>query len=91
MASIKLETQVGDVTVHCSDTLHRAHRPTKRPRKVVYSGFRLRLKPGDAVEPVSLEKQRADRAHLTDVQDRIAGSGAGARASEFVRMGDGAD
>ncbi len=91
MASLKLETRTGDVTVHCSDTLHRAHRPLKQPRKVVYSGFRLRLKPGDSLEPVSLEKQRAERAHLTDVQDRIAGSGPGARASEFVRMGDVAD
>ncbi len=89
MAAIKLETKTGDVTVHCSDTLHRAHRPTERPRKVVYSGFRLGLKPGDALEAVSLEKQRADRAHLTDVQDRIASSGAGANASEFVKMGKG--
>ena len=89
MAAIKLETKTGDVTVHCSDTLHRAHRPTERPRKVVYSGFRLGLKPGDVLEAVSLEKQRADRAHLTDVQDRIASSGAGANASEFVQMGEG--
>ena len=47
------------------------------------------LKPGDVLEVVSLEQQRADRAHLTDVQDRIAGSGAGASASEFVQMGEG--
>jgi hypothetical protein len=86
MASVKLATQTGDVTVHCSDTLHRAHRPIDQPRKVVYSGFRLGLQPGDAVEEVSLEKQRADRAHLTNVQDRIAGAGADAGTSEFVQM-----
>jgi hypothetical protein len=91
MAAIKLETKTGDITVHCSDTLHRAHRPTTRPRKVVYSGFRLGLKPGDALEAVSPEKLRADRARLTDVQDRIAGTGAGAEASEFVEMGEGAE
>ena len=88
MPALKIETQTGDLTVHCSDTLHRAHRPTERPRKVVYSGFRLRLKPGDVVESVPIEKQRADRARLTDVQDRIAGSGAGAQNSEFVELAD---
>ena len=89
MAAIKLATKTGDVTVHCSDTLHRAHRPTERPRKVVYTGFRLGLKPGDVLDSVSVEKQRADRAHLTNVQDRIASAGAGANASEFVQMGEG--
>jgi hypothetical protein len=84
--SIKLETSTGDLTVHCSDTLHRAHRPTERPRKVVYTGFRQSLKPGDALEEVSAEQLRADRARLTDVQDRIAKSGAGAEASEFVEL-----
>ena len=32
LAPIKLETRTGDITLHCSDTLHRAHRPTKRLR-----------------------------------------------------------
>lgn len=91
MPAIKLETQTGDITVHCSDTLHRAYRPTKRPRKVVYSGFRLGLKPGDTVEPVPVAEQRAARAHLTNVQDRIAGAGAGADASEFVQRGEDAE
>lgn len=88
MPAIKLETKTGDLTVHCSDTLHRAHRPIERPRKVVYSGFRLRLKPGDVVESIPIEKQRAERARLTDVQDRIAGSGAGAKTSEFVELAE---
>lgn len=91
MAAIKLETQTGDLTVHCSDTLHRAHRPTEIPRKVVYTSFRLALKPGDVLDDVSPEKLRADRARLTDVQDRIASAGAGADASEFVRMGEGSE
>ena len=91
MPSLKLETRTGDVTVHCSDTLHRAHRPTECPRKVVYSGFRLRLKPGDALESIPVEKQRADRAQLTDVQGRIAESGAGAEATECVEMAEKTD
>jgi hypothetical protein len=66
-----LETRTGDVTIHCSDTLHRAHPPKERPRKVVYSGFRLPLLPGDEAidEP---RYDRAARAELTDVEDRIA-------------------
>ena len=71
-----LETQTGDVTVHCSDTLHRAHPPTERPRKVVYSGFRLPLLPGDeAIDEPRYGKEA--RAELTDVQDRIASAGQG--------------
>ena len=56
--------------------LHRAYPPIERPRKVVYTGFRQPLMEGDVVEQVSVEKQRADRAQLTSVQDRIADAGA---------------
>lgn len=90
MPARKLETRTGDLTVHCSDTLHRAYRPTKQPRKVVYTGFRQALMPGDQIEKVPAEKLRAERARLSDVQARIARSGAGAEASEFVDLGDGA-
>jgi hypothetical protein len=78
MAPRMLETKTGDVTIHCSDTLHRAHPPTERPRKVVYSGFRLPMLPGDEAmdEPRYGREARAD---LTDVQDRIAASGEGGR------------
>lgn len=65
-----IETTTGDVTVHCSDTLHRAHPPVERPRKVVYSSFRLPLLPGDAEAP-DPRYSRAARAELSDVQDRI--------------------
>jgi hypothetical protein len=72
---IKLETQKGDVTVHCSDTLHRAHRPTTKPRKVVYTDFPLALRGNDVmpVEPKTLA--RKNRAALTNVRDRISASG----------------
>lgn len=65
-----LETATGDVTVHCSDTLHRAHPPVERPRKVVYSGFGLPPLPGDVIEP-DARYSRAARAELSSVQDRI--------------------
>ncbi len=67
---IMLETETGDVTVHCSDTLHRAHPPVERPRQVVYSSFGLPLLPGD--EPVDDPRySREARAELSSVQDRI--------------------
>ena len=72
MAPRMLETKTGDVTVHCSDTLHRAHPPTERPRKVVYSGFRLPLLPGDE-EKVEPRYGHEARAELTNAHDRIAG------------------
>jgi hypothetical protein len=66
---IILETRTGDVTVHCSDTLHRAHPPVDRPRKVVYSSFALPARLGDEVRPDPHWRQK--RAQLTDVQSRI--------------------
>ena len=65
-----LETETGDVTVHCSDTLHRAHPPIERPRKVVYTGFGLPPLPGDEIAPDPRYSRQA-RADLTDVTDRI--------------------
>ena len=71
LAPRMLETETGDVTVHCSDTLHRAHPPIERPRKVVYSGFGLPLLPGDEAKPDPRYSREA-RAELTSVQDRIS-------------------
>jgi Phytanoyl-CoA dioxygenase (PhyH) len=65
-----LETETGDVTIHCSDTLHRAYPPVERPRKVVYSGFGLPPLPGDEVV-ADPRYSREARAELTDVEDRI--------------------
>jgi len=76
LPAIKLVTHTGDLTVHCSDTLHRAYPPIERPRKVVYTGFRQALLEGDVLEEVPVEKQRAQRAQLTNVQERIAGAAA---------------
>ena len=69
-----LETATGDVTVHCSDTLHRAHAPVERPRKVVYTGIPLRPLPGDGEGDWWKQTRagaRAARAGLSDVNDRI--------------------
>ena len=65
-----LETNTGDITVHCSDTLHRAHPPVERPRHVVYTSFGLQPLPGDVITPDPRYSREA-RAELTNVQDRI--------------------
>ena len=67
---LMLETATGDVTIHCSDTLHRAHPPVDRPRKVVYSSFGLPPLPGDEVR-ADPRYSREARAALSDVQSRI--------------------
>lgn len=66
-----LETTTGDLTIHCSDTLHRAYPPTRHPRQVVYTSFVLPPLPGDEIAP-NPRYSRAARSELTDVQERIA-------------------
>jgi hypothetical protein len=68
---LMLETRTGDVTVHCSDTLHRAHPPVDQPRQVVYTSFQQRLQPGDRLPERPAEESRAERARLTNVRQRI--------------------
>jgi hypothetical protein len=72
LAPRMLETQTGDITIHCSDTLHRSHRPEDGPRKVVYTGFRLPPKQGDRLPELPARRERSARAALTDVRSRIA-------------------
>jgi hypothetical protein len=46
---VDLPTETGDVTVHCSCTLHMAQPPVDRERKVMYTGFGLAARSsGDA-------------------------------------------
>lgn len=67
-----LETETGDITLHCSDTLHRAHPPVERPRTVVYTDFVLPPRSGgDVTAASSPAERRAARARLTDAQARI--------------------
>ncbi len=80
LESLKLETATGDITIHCGDTLHRAYPPLERPRKVVYTHFPLAPLPGDVLPKSSKSGERAARARLTNVRDRINATGGDARA-----------
>ena len=63
---VALPTRTGDVTVHCSCTLHMSRPPVSRGRRVAYTGFGLAPRPGDVVETLSPEEIRRNRAALND-------------------------
>jgi hypothetical protein len=73
---IPLPTRTGDVTVHCSCTLHMSRPPTAHGRRVVYTGFDLAPRPGDVVQQSDPDEIRRARAALSDqVQRRERESG----------------
>jgi hypothetical protein len=58
---VDLPTQTGDVTIHCSCTLHMAQPPVERERRVLYTGFRL--------PPANPEATREARERLREVRE----------------------
>lgn len=58
---VDLPTRTGDVTLHLSCTLHMAHPPIERERRVMYSGFSL--------PPADPELARLGRARLGQVRE----------------------
>jgi hypothetical protein len=63
---IPLPTNTGDVTVHCSCTLHMSRPPIDQERRVSYTGFSLAPRPGDVVEELRPEEIRRRRQALSD-------------------------
>jgi len=63
---ISLPTRTGDVTVHCTCTLHMSRPPVERGRRVVYTGFDLAPRPGDVEVLLDPEELRRARAALND-------------------------
>jgi hypothetical protein len=68
---VPLPTNTGDVTVHCSCTLHMSRPPIDQERRVVYTGFGLAPRPGDVREELSAEEVRRRRQALSDQVDNI--------------------
>jgi hypothetical protein len=66
---VPLPTRTGDVTIHCSCTLHMSRPPVSAERRVVYTGFRLAPRPGDVVDQKDPDAVRKERAAL-DAQGR---------------------
>jgi hypothetical protein len=63
---VPLPTRTGDVTVHCSCTLHMSRPPVSAERRVVYTGFGLAPRVGDARPLRSEADVRRARAALND-------------------------
>ena len=63
---VPLPTRTGDVTVHCTCTLHMSRPPVDRERRVVYTGFGLAPRPGDVQERLDPGEIRSRRAALND-------------------------
>lgn len=61
-----LPTQVGDLTVHCSCTLHMSHPPVTSERRVLYTGFSLAAR-DDALGEDSMELRKVREAAYKNV------------------------
>ena len=74
---VPLPTETGDVTVHCSCTLHMSRPPVDRERRVAYTGFGLAPREGDVYERLDADEIRRRRAALSDqvrTRERADGS-----------------
>jgi hypothetical protein len=72
---LPLATSTGDITIHCSCTLHMSRPPKSAERRVVYTGFNLAPRAGDRPLQLTAEQVRNDRASI------------GNRAREHQRQG----
>ncbi len=63
---VPLPTRAGDVTVHCSCTLHMSRPPVSAERRVVYTGFGLAPRTGEQRPQGSPAEIRRARAALND-------------------------
>ena len=59
LPAVPLPTRTGDLTVHCSCTLHMSHAPVVRERRVMYTDFVLPPRAGD--DPASSSAGVIDR------------------------------
>jgi hypothetical protein len=60
---VDLPTGTGDVTVHCSCTLHMSHAPVERERRVMYTDFRLPDPEGRAVAGEAAIRQVREQSY----------------------------
>jgi hypothetical protein len=63
---LPLPTATGDVTVHCSCTLHMSRPPVSGERQVVYTGFNLAPRAGDVTIERTAADVRRERHSLND-------------------------
>lgn len=84
LARIPLPTHAGDLTVHCSCTLHMSRPPVSAERRVVYTGFGLAKRPEDRRIALDAAQVRKGRAALNGmVRGQTQASDSGARIGSF--------
>lgn len=71
---VPLPTHTGDVTVHCSCTLHMSRPPESAERRVVYTGFGLAARAGDRRAKLDPAEIRRQRQALSDQGGQVRGS-----------------
>jgi hypothetical protein len=79
---VALPTRTGDVTVHCSCTLHMSRPPVSAERRVVYSGFGLAARSGDhrvELDPAEVRRER----HALSIQSQHLHGSLSERAGNF--------
>jgi hypothetical protein len=74
LPKVPLPTHTGDVTVHCSCTLHMSRPPESAERRVVYTGFGLAPRPGDRRAKLDPAEIRRQRQALSDQGGQVRGS-----------------
>jgi hypothetical protein len=85
---LPLPTRTGDITVHCSCTLHMSRQPVSAERRVVYTGFGLAPRPGDHKVERTHEQIRRERAVLNDhVRERQESGALSLRAGSYELSG----
>jgi hypothetical protein len=70
LPQLDLPTQTGDVTVHCSCTLHMSEPPVERERRVLYTDFSLPADEGDRSPNEAVLRRIRDGAPTTVSQRR---------------------
>lgn len=87
---VALPADTGDVTVHCSCTLHMSRPPVSRERRVVYTSLALAPRAGEALPKAERGEVRKSRAFLDDAGRRLAARGYGSgRSAEHRRLDEG--
>jgi hypothetical protein len=71
-----LPTRIGDLTVHCSCTLHMSHPPVTRERRVLYTGFALPASGESAAEHQRAVSEVREQAYKKVSQDPSPVAGA---------------
>lgn len=70
LPSVTLRAERGDLTLHLSCTLHRSTHPTRRERRVAYTGFTLPPRAGDHRRGEAQERLERERADIGDPSRR---------------------